>query len=78
MKHMQQLADSSGGQLLFPKTLNDVMPLYEQIGRALGTSYSLGYIPTMQVRSGSFRKVEVKARPSGLKLTQSRTGYVAR
>ena len=77
-EHMQQLADSSGGQLLFPKTLNDVMPLYEQIGRALGTSYSLGYIPTMQVRSGSFRKVEVKARPSGLKLTQSRTGYVAR
>jgi Ca-activated chloride channel family protein len=77
-EYMQKLADSSGGQLLFPKSLNDLGPMYEQLGRALGTSYSLGYIPAASSRTGAYRKIEVKARSSGLRLTQSRAGYVSK
>jgi hypothetical protein len=66
-EYMQQLADSSGGQLLFPKTLQDVMPMYEQIGRARGTSYSLGYVPSGQARGGGYRRLEVKTRAGGLR-----------
>jgi Ca-activated chloride channel homolog len=75
---MQQFADRSGGQLLFPKALDDVTAMYERIGRALGTSYSLGYIPSNQTPGGRYRRVEVKTRADGLRLTQSRTGYVGR
>jgi Ca-activated chloride channel family protein len=76
--NMELLSESSGGQVLFPKTLEDVMPLYDQIGRALGTSYSLGYIPSTPPSDRAFRRIEVRTRTSGLRLTQSRSGYVGR
>jgi Ca-activated chloride channel family protein len=76
--NMEALSETSGGQVLFPKTLDDVMPLYEQIGRALGTSYSLGYIPSKAAPDRVFRRIDVKTRASGLRLTQSRSGYTAR
>jgi len=75
---MKQLAERSGGQLLYPKSLADVGRMYEQIARSLGTSYSLGYVPSGETPTGKYRKVEVKTRGPGLKITQSRGGYVAR
>jgi Ca-activated chloride channel homolog len=75
---MNQLAERSGGQLLFPKSLADVGRMYEQIARSLGTSYSLGYVPAVDAPAGRYRKVEVKTRGNALRITQSRAGYVAR
>jgi len=75
--NMQQLADDSGGEILFSKDFDDVARLYEQIGHRLGTSYSLGYVPSNAKRDGSFRKIEVKARDGNFRLTQSRSGYYA-
>jgi Ca-activated chloride channel family protein len=76
--NMQLLSESSGGQVLFPKTLDDVMPLYEKIGRALGTSYSLGYISSKTNPDREFHRIEVKTKNNSLRLTQSRMGYTAR
>jgi Ca-activated chloride channel homolog len=72
---MQLIADRSGGQVLYPKTLDDVARMYEQIGRALGTSYSLGYISSNHTSNGRVRKVEVKTGGKSYRLTQSRTEY---
>jgi VWFA-related protein len=76
--HMEELAEITGGRLLFPRTLNEVLPLYGQIGRELGTSYSFGYISSQPELDGEFRRIEVKTRDSALRLTQSRSGYTAR
>jgi Ca-activated chloride channel family protein len=73
--NMQQLADNSGGEILFSKDFDDVARLYEQIGHRLGTSYSLGYVPSNAKRDGSFRKIDVKTRDRDFHLTQSRLGY---
>src|SRR6202008_2451601 len=43
-ERMEQMADVSGGRIYFPDKLEDVAPLYEQISRELGTSYSIGYM----------------------------------
>jgi Ca-activated chloride channel homolog len=75
-EYMHQLADRSGGQVLLPKTLNDLMPMYAQIGRAFGTSYSLGYIPASSAK-GTHRIV-IKTRSAGLRITQSRDVYTTR
>ena len=75
--YMQLLADGSGGQVLFAKTLNDLMPLYAQIGQALGTSYSLGYIPKASADKEAYRRVVVKTLTAGVRITQSRNGYTA-
>ena len=75
---MEQLAEVSGGGMLYPERLEDIVPLYQQIGRELGTSYTLGYISPNSRVDGSFRRIEVRTRDAGFRLTQSRTGYVAR
>src|SRR5262249_19573750 len=75
---MEQLADVSGGRMLYPDRLEDIVGLYQQIGTELGLSYTLGYAPTNALQDGSFRKIEVRTRDSALRLTQSRNGYYAR
>jgi hypothetical protein len=72
------LAEVSGGRVLYPQRLEDIVPLYQQIGAELGTSYTLGYISSNTVVGGAFRKIEVRARDGGLRLTQSRNGYNAK
>jgi VWFA-related protein len=71
---MEHLADATGGRILFPQTLADVAPLYDTIGRDLGYSYSLGYT-SKSPSDGKARRIEVRARRSGLKVTQSRESY---
>jgi Ca-activated chloride channel homolog len=76
---MDQVAEVSGGHTLFPNRLEDVGALYQQIGRELGLSYSLGYISSNNgTASGGFRQIEVRARVGQLRLSQSRSGYYAR
>ena len=75
---MEQLADISGGRILYPEKLEDIVPLYRQIGRELGTAYSLGYVSSNTSRNGEFRRIEVRTRQEGLTITQSRAGYYAK
>jgi VWFA-related protein len=72
---MEELAETSGGHVLYPERLEDIVPLYQAIGSELGTSYTLGYISSNAAVENSFRKIEVRSQDSRLKLTQSRNGY---
>jgi Ca-activated chloride channel family protein len=75
---MELLAEVSGGKIVYPKQPGDVVPLFEQIGRELGTSYGLGY-PLPDSRSdAAYRKIEVRVRDKTLHVHQSRIGYEAR
>jgi VWFA-related protein len=76
--NMQRIVDNSGGEILFSKNLSEVELLYEQIGRRLGTAYSIGYVPSNSLKDGAFRKIEVKSSRNNLRLIQSRQGYYAR
>jgi Ca-activated chloride channel homolog len=75
---MEELAEASGGRVLYPERLEDIVPLYRQIGAELGTSYTLGYISSNPTTDGSFRRIEVRAADTSLRLTQSRNGYYAK
>jgi len=75
---MEQLADASGGRIVYPARLQDIVPLYQQIGRELGTSYSLGYVSSNTKLDGGLRRIEVRVRREDLRVTQSRTGYYAK
>jgi Ca-activated chloride channel family protein len=77
-QRMEQLAEVSGGRVLFPEALEDIVPLYQQVGRELGTSYSLGYVSSNPAKDGSFRRIEVRTTEGGLRLSQSRDGYSAK
>jgi VWFA-related protein len=75
---MELLAETSGGRMAYPREPSDVVPLFEQIGRELGTSYGLGYEPPSTRKDGTYRKVEVRVRDKNLHVHQSRVGYEAR
>ena len=75
---MEQITEVSAGRVLFPQSIDDIVPLYEQIGRELGTSYSLGYVSSNEAGIGDYRHIEVRTRRDTHQLTQSRPGYYAK
>jgi len=75
---MEELAEVSAGRILYPERLDDIVPLYQHMGRELGTSYSLGYVSSNTEKDGSFRRIEVRTHDAALDLTQSRNGYYAK
>jgi hypothetical protein len=75
---MEELADASGGRALYPEQLEDIVPLYQQIGRELGTSYTIAYVSSNSTIDGTYRRIEVRSRDERLGLSQSRSGYYAK
>jgi len=75
---MEQIAEVSGGRVAFPQTLEEIVPLYEKIGRELSTAYTLGYTPSRPWTTPDFRKIEVRSQKSDIRIIQSRSGYSPR
>src|SRR5262249_22787403 len=44
---LEAIAEASGGRVLFPKRLQDIIPLYTQISHELGSAYSIGYVSNL-------------------------------
>src|SRR5262249_40493576 len=75
---MEQFAHTSGGRIIYPAKLQDIVPLYQQIAHELGMSYTLGYVSSNVARDVRLRRIEVRMRQEGLRVTQSRTDYYAK
>jgi VWFA-related protein len=74
---MQQVAEATGGRVVFPKKPADVVPLYEEIARYFGSDYGLWYTP-LKAASDSETKdriIEVKVAVPGVAVKQSRDSY---
>jgi VWFA-related protein len=78
-QRMEKLAQHSGGRVLFPKTIEDVAPLYVEIAKQFGASYSLAYGSTRPSPDGTYRRIDVRLKGAapGLRIAQSRAGYYA-
>jgi len=76
-RRLEQLAEVSGGRVVFPKRLNEIIPLYQQISRELGTAYSIGYVSNIPAEYQGFREIRVSTRDQFLRVVQSRAGYVS-
>ena len=76
---LTQLADESGGQAFFPRSMREVDEAYVDIARQIRGQYTLGYQSTNPARDGRWRKVEVRVRRDGLRGVDVRTrrGYFA-
>lgn len=73
---LEQMTAASGGHMAFPKAPRDVAPLFLQIGRELGTAYSIAYTPP-KAASGTTHTIEVRIRGGSYKVQQSRNAYTA-
>jgi len=75
---LELLAAASGGRVVFPRRVEDTAMFYERIARELGTSYTLAYSPASVSKAGSYHRIEIRTRRTGLKVQQSRDGYSGR
>src|SRR5688572_6836929 len=71
---MKQLADVSGGRAFFPRAVEELAGVYEQIGRDLGRAYSISYA-SPKPPDGKFRKIQVKNLDVRPNVAESREGY---
>lgn len=79
-KVLEKVAQISGGQALFPKSLEEVEATCVQIARDIRNQYTLAYYPTNAKKDGTFRTVKVDAVPSRSReklVVRARTGYFA-
>ena len=74
---IERLAEISGGHAYFPSSIEKVVPLYDEISRELGISYTLAYLSDRPQRDGTQRHIEVVVADKGLRVSQSRSGYSA-
>jgi Ca-activated chloride channel family protein len=72
---LERFAEVTGGRILYPRTLNEVAQLYEQVSRELGYTYTLGYSLKNTKDDGKFHRIDVRVRDESLKVIQSRDGY---
>ena len=79
-KILEKLAEVTGGEAYFPRSLDDVQNTCEQIAHDIRNQYTLAYYPTNARKDGTFRNVRVDAFANGnhSKLAvRTRPGYYA-
>jgi VWFA-related protein len=77
---LKQLSRISGGESFFPESLDEILPICQEIAHDIRNQYTITYAPSNRKSDGTYRAIEVKARKtsSGGRLTVStRAGYSA-
>ncbi|MGE0405593.1 MAG: VWA domain-containing protein [Candidatus Korobacteraceae bacterium] len=74
---MQAMAEESGGIAFFPKDVEEVDTITQQVARDIRNQYVIGYRPSTPRSAGGYRSVKVEAKaPNRKKLeVRTRTGY---
>jgi Ca-activated chloride channel family protein len=58
---LSRLSRASGGEAFFPKTLQEILPICEQIAQEIRSQYSIAFVPTNRKQDGAYRTIDVKA-----------------
>jgi Ca-activated chloride channel homolog len=76
---LRELADATGGEAFFPRSLSEVTPLLERIARDIRSSYAIGYAPPAGADAARRRSVRVDVRTAdGHKLAaRARSAYIS-
>ncbi len=75
---LQLMAGETGGIAYFPRSLNDVDAVADEVARDIRSQYTIGYHSTKPVSLGGYRAVKVLAHASGSKRNlnvRTRSGY---
>jgi len=77
---LKQLSRISGGESFFPGSLDEILPICQQIAHDIRNQYTISYEPANRKPDGSYRAIEVKARKTssrGRLTVSTRAGYSA-
>ena len=77
---LKQLSRASGGEAFFPRDLQEILPICEQIAHDIRNQYTITFAPTNKKQDGAYRKIDVKAHElarGGRLSVSTRAGYSA-
>ena len=76
---LKQMANATGGEVFFPESIKEAVPICEQIAHDVRNQYSISYIPTNTNYDGKYRVIHVKveAPGRGRLIVRTRVGYDA-
>jgi len=77
---LKHLSGASGGEAFFPKSLQEILPICEQIAHDIRSQYTITFIPENKKQDETYRTISVKAREAsgGRRLSViTRAGYSA-
>jgi Ca-activated chloride channel family protein len=74
---MKSLAESTGGEVFFPKDLSEVDKIAHQVARDIRNQYTISYAPSNTVLDGAYRKIEITVKAPGNPKVRTRSGYYA-
>jgi VWFA-related protein len=77
---LKQLSRISGGESFFPESLEEILPICQQIAHDIRNQYTISYAPANRKSDGTYRAIIVKARKNasrGRLSVSTRAGYSA-
>ena len=74
---LTELANQTGGEAYFPKSLKDVDGIAQEVAQDIRTQYTIEYHSSKPASQGGYREIHVEAKEKGYKGLQvrTRTGY---
>jgi VWFA-related protein len=78
-KSLKELSRATGGEAVFPQSIDEVEAVCKHFARTIRTQYTLGYSPSSTAKDGSYRTLRVVASDPNLSnlTVRTREGYFA-
>ena len=74
---LKSLANATGGEVFFPKDVNEVDKIAHQVAKDIRSQYTVEYTPTNTAMDGTFRQIKVTVKAPGNPTVRTRSGYYA-
>jgi VWFA-related protein len=74
---LDALAEATGGQAYYPKDLNEVEKIAQQVAHDIRNQYTIAYSPSKQQLDGTFRQIKVVVNGPNRPQVRTRSGYYA-
>jgi Ca-activated chloride channel homolog len=74
---LKSLAQETGAESFFPKNVNELKSVYDNIASEISSQYSIGYSPSNSIADGRFRRIVVRVSTNPALKPRARSGYMA-
>jgi VWFA-related protein len=74
---LNELAEATGGKTFFPKDVDEVGHIAQQVAHDIRNQYTIEYSPSNSAMDGTFRQIHIAVKAPGNPTVRTRSGYYA-
>ncbi len=75
---LNELVQTTGGEVFYPKSLDEVEAIAHQVARDIRNQYFISYTPVNEALDGTYRPIKVTVKAAGNPTPRTRLGYWAK